>query len=135
MFASIRYPQPCTHKNLLQTQRQIHPSTAATSPETSHPRAPTSLMHPTLMEKLRLGLPTSGYLHTDSTVPIDTVTSFYRLQDISPFPHLSPYYIHGDHGSDTTNSTSAGMSRKVEDSPATTVNGTMPPAIQRQWNG
>ena len=55
-------------------------------------------MHPTLLEKLRLGAPSSGHIQLStinrSQSQHAVVEEFYRLQDSSPFPKLPPYFIH-----------------------------------------
>ena len=59
---------------------------------------PTSLLHPSLMEKLRLGSPTPA--HMDLTTlnrhqsENEINKTLYGLQEMSPFPKLPPYFVH-----------------------------------------
>ncbi len=59
---------------------------------------PTALLHPSLMEKLRLGSPTSAHmdLATLNRYQTDNEISkiLYGLQEASPFPKLPPYFVH-----------------------------------------
>ncbi len=96
-FVIYRYPQNPPQPSSTTVSHPPHLNHHCTSVSEAihvpaiHPKVPDSVMHPGLLEKLRLGQPTPGYL---SSVPIDTQTSFYKMQDVSPFPHLPPYYVH-----------------------------------------
>lgn len=57
-----------------------------------------SLMHPVLLEKMRLGSPSSSHiklstLNADQSQQ-DIIETFYNLHKTSPFPKLPPYYVH-----------------------------------------
>ena len=87
--------EPCDHNG-------YHPlsnGTVGTFPLIEpDPSPPSALMHPTLLEKLRLGAPSSGHIQLStinrSQSQHAVVEEFYRLQDSSPFPKLPPYFIH-----------------------------------------
>ena len=59
---------------------------------------PSSLLHPTLLEKMRLGSPSSAHiqLSTLNRGQNNQIISeaLYSLQDSAPFPRLPPYYVH-----------------------------------------
>ena len=59
---------------------------------------PSSLLHPTLLEKMRLGSPSSAHIHLSTLNRPQSSQSisetFYSLQDSAPFPRLPPYYVH-----------------------------------------
>lgn len=93
-------PQGESHDQI-NYQPMFTETTTATSLAHAHPHTtppPSALMHPTLLEKMRLGTPTSGHIHlcTVNRSQSQTVArdEFYRLQDASPFPRLPPYYVH-----------------------------------------
>lgn len=59
---------------------------------------PDSLIHPILLEKMRLGSPSSSHIQL-STLNInqsqqDISEAFYDLHRTTPFPRLPPYYVH-----------------------------------------
>ena len=87
------HEEPCDHNG-------YHPqSNGILSPMIEpDPSPPSALMHPTLLEKLRLGAPTSGHIQLSTLNKSQSqhavVDEFYRLQDSSPFPKLPPYFIH-----------------------------------------
>ena len=59
---------------------------------------PSSLLHPTLLEKMRLGSPSSAHIQLSTLNRAQSNRSisetFYGLQDTAPFPRLPPYYVH-----------------------------------------
>lgn len=59
---------------------------------------PTSLLHPTLLEKMRLGSPSNAHVHLSTLNRHQTENeiseTFYKLHDASPFPKLPPYFVH-----------------------------------------
>ena len=59
---------------------------------------PTALLHPTLMEKLRLGSPTPAHTDLSTLNRYQTESeinrTLYGLQETSPFPKLPPYFVH-----------------------------------------
>ena len=59
---------------------------------------PTSLLHPALLEKMRLSSPSSAHVHLSTLNRHQTENeiseTFYDLQNVSPFPKLPPYFVH-----------------------------------------
>ena len=98
---TYRFPQcsPKLHEELCD-HNSYHPqSNGILSPMIEpDPSPPSALIHPTLLEKLRLGAPTSGHIQLSTLNKSQSqhavVDEFYRLQDSSPFPKLPPYFIH-----------------------------------------
>lgn len=64
------------------------------------PSSPSALIHPTLLEKLRIGTPTEGHQQlctlNNPQNESSIVDQLYTLQTTSPFPKLPSYYIHSD---------------------------------------
>lgn len=60
--------------------------------------SPTSLLHPTLLEKLRLGSPSTEHIELNTLnryqTENDVNEAFYKLHTTSPFPKLPPYFVH-----------------------------------------
>ena len=69
----------------------------ALSPQPDLP-PPSSILHPTLLEKMRLGSPSQAHRHLstiNSTQTNNAISeTLYGLQDNAPFPRLPPYYVH-----------------------------------------
>jgi hypothetical protein len=63
---------------------------------------PSSLLHPTLLEKMRLNSPTSAHMELTTLNRQQTENeineTLYNLQEASPFPKLPPYFVHRLHG-------------------------------------
>ena len=107
------------------------------APEPHFIPPPSSLLHPTLLEKLRLGSPSSAHIHL-STINREQSNqsiseTFYGLQDSAPFPRLSPYYIHKPTDTDIHRPSSIGARMDtttdgVRPQPAVTMASTRPPS-------
>ena len=90
----------------------MKPSSKAQAPETPFLPPPSSLLHPTLLEKMRLDSPSSAHiqLSTLNRGQSNQVISetLYSLQDSAPFPRLPPYYIHKPIDSDAARTSGVG---------------------------
>lgn len=81
---------------------------SASSVATTHPTfgpapttllpPPTALLHPTLIEKMRLGSPSTAHMDLSTLNKHQTENeineTFYGLQRASPFPKLPAYFVH-----------------------------------------
>ena len=85
----INYHPDPMHNGTIMTTSPVNPRPHTTSP-------PSALIHPTLLEKMRLGSPTPSHIHLSAMNRTQhaVMDEFYRLQDSSPFPRLPPYYVH-----------------------------------------
>ena len=72
-------------------------SNASVDGTTSFP-PPDSLIHPILLEKMRLGSPSSSHIQlstlNSNQSQQDISEAFYDLHKTTPFPRLPPYYVH-----------------------------------------
>ena len=60
--------------------------------------SPTSLLHPALLEKMRVGSPSSAHMLLSTLnrqqSEKEIRDTLYELQKVAPFPNLPPYFIH-----------------------------------------
>lgn len=98
---------PYYSTSTVQPRKAGKPHTPTSALQESPPPIPppSSLLHPTLLEKMRLGSPSSAHIQlstlnrTQSEQAISE--TLYGLQNTAPFPRLPPYYVHKPTDSDT----------------------------------
>ncbi len=82
---------------------QIKPSSPPPANQ-PHLSAPSSLLHPTLLEKMRLDSPTIAHMRLSTRnqrqSPHEMNQTLYKLQSDAPFPKLPPYFVHKEGSGD-----------------------------------
>ena len=112
MLLSYRINTFCSTTTTVNPSKAMKPSSKAQAPETPFIPPPSSLLHPTLLEKMRLDSPSSAHiqLSTLNRGQSNQVISetLYSLQDSAPFPRLPPYYVHKPRDSDAARTSGVG---------------------------
>ena len=101
-----RQQQPSQQPTLTHPYQQ--PILGATQDTSIELPPPDSLIHPVLLEKMRLGSPSTSHTQL-STLNSDQSQqgiheAFYDLHKTNPFPRLPPYYVHKSEELNRTNS-------------------------------
>lgn len=105
-FCFYRFPslRSRTHASTEYTPHTAGMGTQLPSPAPLLP-PPSALLHPTLMEKMRLNSPTSAHMHLNTLNRQQTENeineTLYGLQEAAPFPKLPPYFVHRPEGEST----------------------------------
>ena len=103
-FPSMRSTRAEYTPNLMNSHEHTFPppSGGLASPLTPAPPPPppSALLHPTLLEKMRLDSPTPAHMHLTTLNRQQTEEeindTLYGLQETAPFPKLPLYFVHRD---------------------------------------
>lgn len=99
----FRYPNLRTTGQAKDTEGAALPKQTVKPPPTSpamqqYLPPPTSLLHPTLLEKMRLDSPSTAHMHLSTRNKQQTDNeineTFYKIQNAAPFPKLPPFFVH-----------------------------------------